>query len=119
MLKDCIKILNPIYLELEIKVTIILLRLMFSSDKKYFIVVMEEYTYDSNKFYMEIRARENLGEIFFQKEFSLGELFNWNTITFFDVDLINGSQIVVKSDNFIYTSKIKSGSNSNNLQVDH
>lgn len=33
---------------------------------------MEEYAYDSNKFYMEIRARENLDAIVLQKEFSLG-----------------------------------------------
>lgn len=47
-------------------------RLFLSSDKKYFIIVMEEYNYDSNKFYIEVRVRENLDKIILQNEFSIG-----------------------------------------------
>ncbi len=90
---------------------------MFSSDKKYFIIVIESYSLDSDKYYIEIRARENLSEIVLKHKFSLGDLFNRGSITYFDADLINDSQIVVKSNNFIYTTNINIGAASKSLQI--
>lgn len=69
--------------------------------------MMYFYQSSPDRYLIEIRAIDKLEVIIVHKEFALGEYFDYYAISNFRVDLLNGSQIIFKSSNFIFSANIE------------
>lgn len=56
---------------------------------------------------IEIRAIDRLEDIVMHKEIALGEYFNYNSIMRFRADLLNGSQLILKTTTFVLSMNIE------------
>ena len=71
------------------------------------ILMMYFYQSSPDRYLIEIRAIDKLEEIIVHKEFALGEYFDYYSLYNFRADLLNGSQLLLKAQNFIFSANIE------------
>jgi hypothetical protein len=60
-----------------------------------------------DRYLIEIRAISKLEDIILHKEFALGEYYDYYSLSNFRADLLNGSQLLIKAQNFIFSANIE------------